>query len=331
MKLKAKIMQILVADLQPNLIGAFTIMSLGVEIPDTVPKSDLASIINYLCKKLDWIEEFDEKTRTKSSGEISENNVPHDFSVDSPEFQKDEICGMDWIEDSFSGAMIKNSEEEKEDKSFHNTFSKSDDFDEIDFNQDNNKLKESVSNDKISGLKSELEINHTEGSEPKEKVNLDAHENTNGEGLGGSHNCPHCGKMFTVSKNLTRHIRNVHSNPTYKPFNCSYCKKGFNNRSNMKIHEMVHTGEKPYKCLACDYKCTTSSYLKIHERNHTGDMFNCSRCDMKFFRKSKLADHELTHDDPKPFKCSLCDKEYTARNGLTQHRIKVHNISGVSD
>ena len=55
MKLKTKIMQILVAELQPNLIGAFTIMSLGVEIPDTVPKSDLASIINYLCKKLDWI------------------------------------------------------------------------------------------------------------------------------------------------------------------------------------------------------------------------------------------------------------------------------------
>ena len=99
----------------------------------------------------------------------------------------------------------------------------------------------------------------------------------------------------------------------------------------MKIHEMVHTGEKPYKCLVCDYKCTTSSYLMIHERNHTGEMFNCSRCDMKFFRKSKLTDHELTHDDPKPFKCSLCDKEYTARNGLTQHRIKVHNISGVSD
>ena len=45
----------------------------------------------------------------------------------------------------------------------------------------------------------------------------------------------------------------------------------------------------------------------------------------------KLADHEITHDDPKPFKCSLCDKEYAARNGLTQHRIKVHNVGGVSD
>ena len=56
MKIKAEIMQVLVAELQPNLIGAFYVMSLGFEIPDTVTKTDLTNIIWFLCKQLDWIE-----------------------------------------------------------------------------------------------------------------------------------------------------------------------------------------------------------------------------------------------------------------------------------
>ena len=74
MKLKAKVMQILVADLQPNLIGAFYIMSSGLEMPDTVTKTDLTNIISFLCKKLDWVEELNETTSAKSS-EKNRNGV----------------------------------------------------------------------------------------------------------------------------------------------------------------------------------------------------------------------------------------------------------------
>ena len=83
MKIKAKIMQTLVAELQPNLIGAFYVMSLGIEIPDTVTKTDLTNVINFLCKKLGWIEEVDDTTRTKSSEEKHEDEIPDD-SYHSP-------------------------------------------------------------------------------------------------------------------------------------------------------------------------------------------------------------------------------------------------------
>ena len=41
MKLNANIMQILVAELRPNQMGAFYLMSLGVDMPDAVTKTDL--------------------------------------------------------------------------------------------------------------------------------------------------------------------------------------------------------------------------------------------------------------------------------------------------
>ena len=40
MRLKVKVMQILVAELQPNQMGAFYLMRMGVKMPDAVTKTD---------------------------------------------------------------------------------------------------------------------------------------------------------------------------------------------------------------------------------------------------------------------------------------------------
>ena len=50
-------MQIVSAELHPNQMGAFYLMRLGVQMPDTISKTDLTNIITFLCKKLCWIEE----------------------------------------------------------------------------------------------------------------------------------------------------------------------------------------------------------------------------------------------------------------------------------
>ena len=107
MKLKAQIMQILVGELPHNQIGAFYLMSLGVELPNTVTKTDLTDIICFLCKKLCWIEEEDVKVSTsfrKSSEENQENNLPKDSSVDW-----EVISGMGSIKDSWSDHINENS------------------------------------------------------------------------------------------------------------------------------------------------------------------------------------------------------------------------------
>ena len=100
MKLKDKVMQILVAELQPNQMGAFYLIRMGVEMPAAVTKKDLTNIITFLCKKLCWVEEEDNKsftTDTKSSQETNANDLPKDLSADNGEIES-EIPDMDWID-----------------------------------------------------------------------------------------------------------------------------------------------------------------------------------------------------------------------------------------
>ncbi|XP_060566445.1 zinc finger protein 415-like, partial [Ruditapes philippinarum] len=50
---------------------------------------------------------------------------------------------------------------------------------------------------------------------------------------GGRHYCNMCGKLFPSNWKLQRHMR-VHTGE--KPFVCSFCDKGFNVKSNLKVH-----------------------------------------------------------------------------------------------
>ena len=100
MKLKANIMAILLAELHPNQMGAFYLMRLGVEMPDTVSKTDLTNIITFLCKKLCWIEEEVGVISTSDKKTIEENHnrseeSTSNITVDNgPEKSND----MEWIE-----------------------------------------------------------------------------------------------------------------------------------------------------------------------------------------------------------------------------------------
>ena len=115
MRLKAKIMQILVAELPPNQMGAFYLMRMGVEMPDAVTKTDLTNIITFLCKKLCWVEEEEDNksftTDTKLSPETNENDLPKDISADNGKIES-EIPDMDWI-DTLSDPIEENSKEER--------------------------------------------------------------------------------------------------------------------------------------------------------------------------------------------------------------------------
>ncbi len=49
-----------------------------------------------------------------------------------------------------------------------------------------------------------------------------------------------------------------------KPFKCSECNYSTVERSHLKVHVRVHTGEKPFKCSFCEYATAQSSTLKVN-------------------------------------------------------------------
>jgi len=133
--------------------------------------------------------------------------------------------------------------------------------------------------------------------------------------------CEHCSKQFKHKSNLKIH-QIIH---TEKALSCQYCNKKFARSSNLRQHLRVHTDERPYECKHCKRRFKQTHSLKDHIRTHTGERpFKCDYCPKAFKVKHNLVAHRRLHTGERPFKCESCPKAFASKSSLNGHVKKLH-------
>lgn len=135
--------------------------------------------------------------------------------------------------------------------------------------------------------------------------------------------CFQCGRGYDNANDLKNHSCQDGSVKKHT-YNCSVCKQGFFNSTELQIHEDSHSKIlRPYKCGLCDLNFSTGSNLENHILSHR----ETDKSNVEIPRMSPPKfDEALTYidtEDPKPegtFVCGKCKLKFCSIETLIAHQ-----------
>lgn len=132
--------------------------------------------------------------------------------------------------------------------------------------------------------------------------------------------CPQCSFLTFHRRNLQNHIMTTHSDA--KSFRCNR----FGHKTNIKLDPCRHL-EKSFQCTKCERKFSRQTrlsqhILKIHSK------YSCDQCPYETSMRGQLKAHKKIHSEERPYPCGLCGFKFKEKKDLRKHMLR-HNKSSL--